>query len=1068
VSEPKLNAEHDSDDDRSVTGLLTRFSLDRRITVLVFLMTIVVVGVIASLGIPLETFPRGFEFPAVQVSVPWKDAPAQAVMDKITLPLEEELSTVRNLDGLNSWTRTGNTGVFVRFKQGTDMDVAYREVRDRVERARMLFPEDVDRTFIFKQDMSGIPLLAIGVAVDPDIRDYYNLIQKEIVLPLSRIDGVASVDAQGLIEKEVLIEIDKGLSDAHGLNIYQLGQDLGGDNFTMASGTVRDAGKKFLLRSVATYKSIEELEDRPVSPTARLKDIATISYAPPDYKFAVRVNGKQAFALIVKKEGDANTVDVCREVRVALDKLKDNPRLGSSVEMAAFFDQGLVIEDSLSNLIKSGRLGGLLAAAVLFIFLRQVRLTAIISLSIPLCLLVSLVVMFFMGETLNILSILGLVICVGLLVDNSVVVAENILRLRNAGLTRRDACVRGASEIALAITLATLTTVAVFLPMSLVEGQGKFFMMRLAIPICVSLLASLLVALIFIPLSVYITFPARMKKGPSQGKPGFYARLMGWIEVVYEFTFGKIKRVYNLMLAFFLRRRLDLVFGLFVVFWVTVFVAWKEVGLAESQEEDQMSLNIGIQMDKEFTFEETGEYFREVERIVEARKEEYGLSGYFVQYRKRGGRFEAWLDKDVENDLTAKEIGSKIYKELPKSAGVRLYYAEENQAEDAKGKDVFGIRLEGDDPTLLAEVAETLEPVFLRVDGVLGMRAGEDETPSELALVIDRDRATASGVNPNTIAGVVGYALRGSALPRFNQDGKQIPVRVRFQESDRETLSDLSNFQVPTESGGALPISALTDAKMLNTPQGINRRDRRVTHYLTFELEEGKAEEARETMIAMQQAIDLPEGVRFGAISMNFNNEDLDSMKFAGVMSILFVYLLMGFLFESFILPLSIILTIPLAGIGVGWIHYITDKDMDMLGIIGIILLIGVVVNNGIVLIDYVNRLRREGMERTKALLQAADRRFRPILMTALTTIIGMLPLTVSDPSAIGMSYKSFGLTLIGGMTTATLLTLLVIPVFYTFFDDARIAAARALRRALPRRAKNADAKSTEAAPVEG
>lgn len=1068
MNEPTQNDQHASDDDRSATGLLTRFSLDRRITVLVFLMTIIVVGVIASLGIPLETFPRGFEFPAVHVSVPWKDAPAQAVMDKITLPLEEELSTVRNLDGLNSWTRTGNTGVFVRFKQGTDMDVAYREVRDRVERARMLFPEDVDRTFIFKQDMSGIPLLAIGVAVDPDIRDYYNLIQKEIVLPLSRIDGVASVDAQGLIEKEVLIEIDKGLSDAHGLNIYELGQDLGGDNFTMASGTVRDAGKKFLLRSVATFKSIEELENRQVSPTARLKDIATISYAPPDYKFAVRVNGKQAFALIVKKEGDANTVDVCREVRTVLEKLKDNPRLGSSVEMAAFFDQGLVIEDSLSNLIKSGRLGGLLAAAVLFIFLRQFRLTAIISLSIPLCLLVSLVVMFFMGETLNILSILGLVICVGLLVDNSVVVAENILRLRNAGLTRRDACVRGASEIALAITLATLTTVAVFLPMSLVEGQGKFFMMRLSIPICVSLIASLLVALIFIPLSVYLTFPARMEKGASERKSGIYARLMGWLALAYEFSFGKIKRVYSRLLAFFLKRRLDMVFGLVVVYAVTVMVAWKEVGLAETQEEDKLSLNIGINMDKEFTFEETGEYFREVERIVEARKEEYGLSGYFVQYRKRGGRFEAWLDKDVDNELTAKEIGSKIYKELPKSAGVRLYYAEENQVEDAKGKDVFGIRLEGDDPTLLAEVAETLEPVFLKVEGVLGMRSGEDETPSELALVIDRDRATASGVNPNTIAGVVGYALRGSALPRFNQDGKQIPVRVRFQESDRETLADLSNFQVPTESGSLLPISALTDAKMLNTPRGINRRDRRVTHYLTFELEEGKAKEARETMIAMQQGMDLPEGVRFGEISMNFNNEDLDSMKFAGVMSILFVYLLMGFLFESFILPLSIIITIPLAGIGVGWIHYITDKDMDMLGIIGIILLIGVVVNNGIVLIDYVNRLRREGMERTKALLQAADRRFRPILMTALTTIIGMLPLTVSDPSAIGMSYKSFGLTLIGGMTTATLLTLLVIPVFYTFFDDARIAAGRAVKRALRGKAKDGEAKSAEAAPVEG
>lgn len=1054
---------------KNVTNSLTRFSLDRRITVFMSLLTIIVVGIIASLGIPLETFPSGYEFPAVHVSVPWRDAPAQAVLEKITLPLEEEVSTVRNIDGLNSWTRNGNGGVFIRFKRGTDMDVAYREVRDRVERARLLFPEDVDRTFIYKHDMSGIPLMAIGVIVDTNLSDVYNLIQKDVILPLRRIDGVANVRADGLREKEILIEIDKTLSDAHNINIYNVAQNLGGDNFTMASGTVRDAGKKFLLRSVAAYKSVEELENRMINGTTRLKDIATIRYEAPERRHVVRVNRSPAFALVVQKESEANTVEVCGEVRKTLEKLKSSPRL-STLELHPFFDQGDVIEDSLGNLINNGRVGGFMAALVLFIFLRQIRLTAIIAMSIPLCLLIALVIMYFMGETLNILTILGLVICVGLLVDNSVVVAENILRLRKSGLSKRDACIHGASQIALAITLATLTTVAVFLPMSLVEGEGKFFMLRMSIPICVSLIASLGVALVFIPLSVYLTFPKRHDdegSDDSAGRSGLYGRFIWLMERLYSYTFDKLKFVYNLALAASLRRRLELVVIIALSYYFTVTVAFKEVELAGTQKEDQLSLRIGIRMSNEFTFEETAKYFEEVEAIVDARRADYGLSGFYVSHGKRGGQMEAWLEKDGPREMTAKEIGTKIYQELPKQAGVSLYYSEIDRAEDAKGHDVFTIRLEGEDATMLENIAEALEPIVTQVDGVIGVRLDNEDAPSEMALVIDREQATASQVNPNTLAGVIGYALRGSGLPRYNEKGKQIPVRVRYQESDRETLKDLENFYVPTETGSFLPISALTKPRMLDTPRGINRRDRKVSHSLVLELEEEKAKKARETLFALQHLIDLPEGVRFQMDRFSWNNEDLASMQFAAVMSVLFIYLLMGVLFESFILPLSIVITIPLASIGVGWIHYLMDKDMDMLGIVGIILLIGVVVNNGIVLIDYVNRLRREGMERTEALLKGADRRFRPIIMTALTTIIGMLPLTVSEPSAIGMSYKSFGLTLIGGMTTATLLTLLIIPVFYTFFDDARVAFARQLKRML-RRKPTVDSSDLEKSPNPG
>jgi HAE1 family hydrophobic/amphiphilic exporter-1 len=575
--------------------------------------------------------------------------------------------------------------------------------------------------------------------------------------------------------------------------------------------------------------------------------------------------------------------------------------------------------------------------------------------------------------------------------------------------------------------------------------------MRLALPISVSLVASLFVALVFIPLSVYLTLPANGGAGSVSWFRRWHERANAVLRRFYERTFEQANHAYNHALAFFLRHRLDLVLILAAVFAVTQMFAFKRIRVVDNQEEDRTSFHLSVEVSNEYSFEDLGDYFREAERVIEARKEEFGLKGYFTFYRTRGGEIQGWFDDDKPMKLTAKEVGEAILKSLPKKPGIKVFYGEENRNEEAKGEEVFVFRLEGDDPLVLDEVARQIEPRLLAMPGVLGIRRGEEAAPSEMALVIDRDRANASSVSPEVIAGLIGYALRGSSLPKYNDQGREIPVRIRFREADRESLADLGAFLVPTAGGGVVPLSALTEARVLSTPKGVFRSNKKVSHTLTAELKQESNRETREALLALQRQIGLPEGVSFGTSRGPSINEEIANMMFAGAISILFIYLLMGFLFESFVLPLSIILTIPLAGIGVVWIHVVTGKDIDFLGMVGAILLIGVVVNNGIVLIDYVNRLRGEGYERTEALLRAADRRFRPIAMTALTTIIGMIPLTLTKPSNLGLSYKSFGLTLIGGMSTATLLTLLVVPVFYTLFDDARVAMTRLLRRALAR-----------------
>jgi HAE1 family hydrophobic/amphiphilic exporter-1 len=502
-------------------------------------------------------------------------------------------------------------------------------------------------------------------------------------------------------------------------------------------------------------------------------------------------------------------------------------------------------------------------------------------------------------------------------------------------------------------------------------------------------------------------------------------------------------------LSFFLKRRLELVLGVLAVFMVTSAVAFKEVKFVGQQEEERGGFELNVRLPNSTTLEEAEQYFLDGEKIIESMQAELDLDGWFLFHGATRGSFQGWFNSPRTNELSPREATKRVLEALPEVAGVKVYTNQDMQGDSKKNANVHKFRLEGDDADILEQVAEELEEVFVRVEGVIGMKNLNDEAPSEMALVLDRDRAQSQGINPTSVATVIGYALRGQTLPRFRRDGKEIPVTVRFKEEDRDSLAELNDFQVPAADDAFVKLSSLTEPRYLASSRRIFRNNKKTSREITLELEDGQEEETRMRLMALAAGINLPEGVAFGGGHRQEGmDEDVAGMLFAGIVSIVFIYLLMGFLFESFILPLSIILTIPLASLGVYWAHFIMDKDIDFLGVVGLILLIGVVVNNGIVLIDYVTRLRHDGIERTEALVLAAERRFRPIMMTALTTIGGMIPLTLTGSSSIGMSYTSFGLTLIGGLTTATLLTLLVVPLFYTFFDDARNMVGRVLRNA--------------------
>ncbi len=1023
---------------------LPRFSLNRRITVLVLMLSVLVIGAVATVGIPLELVPQGYEAPSLNVNVPWRDAPAREVLDKVVLPLEDELSTIGGLDDLSSRSTTGRARLFLSFKQGTDMDVAYREVRDRILRARPHLPDDVDRIEINKFNEASLPIMVLGVAIDPQVTDSYNLIQQEIILPLRRIDGVASVQSDGLQEKEVLIELDREKTAAANLNIFLIGRQLAGDNFSLASGHVRSGDRKLLLRSVSRYDTLEEIRDQLVTANVRLGDIADVRLDEPDQYWRVRVNGKPALAVEILKEGQANTIEVGERLRVAYEEIRSNPKLlGSDVEV--LFSQSDTIQESLSTLIDSGQVGALFAVMVLLFFLRRFRLTLIITLAIPLSMVVALIAMYFAGETLNILSLLGLIISVGLLVDNSVVVAENIHRLHQEGMPRRDACIRGAGEIALAVVLATTTTIIVFLPSALVDGRAKFFLVRLAIPISVSLVASLVVALVLIPLCVYLTLPKRGSKTSKRAVVAVHMFMDRILGALYEITLEPLNRLYSPVLQFCLRHRFDLVIIVMTVLTITVTGPMKTLEIVEVSREDSKAFRIRVDLPSNFNLDDASEFFSSVEGVLEEVKDELQLEGYLVIHSAHWGRVQGWFPDQEE--LSRQQIIERLLKVLPDRPGIKYYSGTEDRQSGADPS-IYSVVLNGEDPDALVSFARELEKRLVAVEGVVGIKRADDMTPNELGLVVDRDRAQRQGISPQVIAGVVATGLRGQPLPRYHDDGKEVPMRIRFQEEDRESLGELVDFSVPTGDGLMVRLGSLVDTRFLNASNGITRSDKRISHHVTVDLAEGEERETKDRLDALVAQIDYPEGITRGAQTAAIRlDDDVGAMRFAAMVSIVFIYLLMGFLFESFILPLSILLTIPLAAIGVVWTHYVAERDLDFLGFVGVLLLIGVVVNNGIVLVDYIGRLRSAGYRRAEAVILAARRRFRPIMMTAGTTICGMIPLTLGAPTSIGLSYKSFGLTLIGGMMTATALTLLVVPVFYTLFDDARHFVLSALAR---------------------
>lgn len=1042
-------------------SILPRISVHRPVMVTMILAALSVLGAVAYFRIPIKLMPSGLDPDFLYIRIRYENATPQETEQQITRPLEETLRAVKGVERLRTWSKENGTRARIQFREGTDIRLAFNEVVDRLDRLKPSIPEESrDRVRVYKWDMSSWNILWGGVTLDPSIRDPYQYCQRAIVRPLERIDGVGVVEVYGTDEKEVMVEIDQERLRARGLSIDEVLQSLRSDNFSLAGGYVREGQKKHYVRSVAKYETIAEMQKvkirgREGAPDVPLMDVATVSYDVPERRWYQSLNGEPAVTFGVKQESGANIVETTRRVREVLAEIEQvDPGLAFNI----FFDQGSFILDAVNNLQSTGLWGGAFAALILLYYLRTVRMTSIITLSIPLCLVITLTAIYFLGWSLNVITMMGLMVGVGMVVDNAIVILENIYRMRGKRLEPQSAAIKGASEVGLAITMATLTTVVVFLPLMLMGGKNQamnFYLTRMGLPVVIALVVSLFVALIFIPLASVRFGGSGAKKDP------------GLVRAVRE--------VYLKALNWMLIHRRDAAL-IVVATLLTMQIPISGMKRGDDRGRALNDFRISLRMPKHFSFEETLSVTDGVESYLDENRSRFAIRTIRAYYREQYASIqvfltsranEAWywvalknatslLGRPIVDEMDRKEIVKVIREEVPKYVGVR--YRIDGRKDTGRDPNVRVV-LVGDDTQVLQSLMPEVKRRLATVPSVLSLDTEEEEQgyEEEVRVYVDRQRANRLGISAQDVARTIGFALQGVNLPRFQLDEREVQVRLYLERTDRQTLQQLKNFPFRTRGGEDVALAELASIEVGSSTGDIYRVDGQTRLSL-------RAFTTKDDLKALYGEIDramtdfeMPRGYSWNKGERFKNLQDTDDTAFfAVIMAITFVFLLMGVLFESFILPFCVLFSVPFAFLGVYWMLFLTGTPLNMMAMIGMIILVGVVVNNAIVLVDMVNRLRADGNSRYEAMIEAGRNRFRPILMTTFTTIFGLLPLAVGNSNLMGMPYAPLGRTMMGGLLSSTLLTLLVVPLLYTFLDDARVFVSRvALAAFFPYQSKN-------------
>ncbi|WP_188248245.1 efflux RND transporter permease subunit [Stenotrophomonas maltophilia] len=1013
---------------------VAEFSIRRPVTTIMCFVSLVVIGLIASFRLPLEALPD-ISAPFLFVQIPYTGSTPEEVERTIIRPVEESLATMTGIKRMRSSATSEAALIYIEFSDwDRDIAIAASDARERIDAIRSDLPDDLQRYNVFKWSSSDQPVLKVRLASTTDLTTAYDMLDREFKRRIERIPGVARVDITGAPPNEVEIAIDPNRLNAHGLSINELSERLRTLNFSISAGQIDDNGQRVRVQPVGEITDLQEMRDLVINAKGlRLGDIADVRLKPARMNYGRRLDGNPAVGLDIFKERSANLVDVSRAALAEVEAIRAQPSM-RDVQIKVIDNQGKAVTSSLLELAEAGAVGLILSVTVLFFFLRHWPSTLMVTLAIPICFTITLGFMYFVGVTLNILTMMGLLLAVGMLVDNAVVVVESIYQERERMPGQpRQASIIGTRNVAIALSAGTLCHCIVFVPNLFGETNNiSIFMAQIAITISVSLLASWLVAVSLIPmLSARMATPKLV-----HSQTGLIARL---------------QRRYAQLLDWSLHHRGWSLLGILLVVLVSL-VPMKLTKVDMFGGEGGKDIFIGYMWKGAYTYRQMSEEVARVESWIDQNRERLHVKQVYSWYSEQeGSSTVVTLDEKYAKDIKA--LQEELRKGLPKSA--RTDYFVGNQGGDGGGGGNQGVQVQlvGDSSSMLQEIGQEVVPLLAQRAELRDVRIDNGEKGGELKVRVDRERAAAFGFNAEQVASFVGLALRGAPMREFRRGDNEVPVWVRFAGAEQSSPEDLAGFSVRTGDGRSVPLLSLVTVDVGSSATQIGRTNRQTTLTIKANLA-GKvtAPDGRKAIEAVLKPMNFPAGYGFTFDGGDYGNDDeaMQQMVFNLLIALVMIYVVMAAVFESLLFPAAIMSGVLFSIFGVFWLFWITGTSFGIMSFIGILVLMGVVVNNGIVMIEHINNLRRSGMGRTQALVEGSRERLRPIMMTMGTAILAMVPISLTDTQMFGNGpeYSPMARAIAGGLAFSTVVSLLFLPTIYAVLDDLRNAVTRLIRRA--------------------
>ncbi len=1025
---------------------ITELSLARPVGVLVGVLLLTVLGAVSVTRLPLEFLPRK-DFPFIGVYVPYPNAVPAQVEKEIARPVEEVLATLGDVKEMFSRSESDGAFVGVRFEFGRDVDVLRLEVKEKLDQVRPLLPSDVQNLFIFTFNTNDIPIMVGRISAHGrDLASAYDLLDRHVIKPLERVDGVGRVQVDGVLPADISIYLDIDRVLEHGVDVQALFDRIASANLDLGLGKVHLDGNRYRIRAIGEFTSVDELENLLVDQRGvRLRDVADVVYDEPNPTYRRRLNGEPAVAFEIQRASGANIVDVSRGVHETLDAIREDPAL-DGIDVVLFFDQAEQITGGLDGLLKSGMIGSVLALGVIFVFLRRFVTTAVISVAIPFSIVSACVFLYLSDRSLNVLTMMGLMLATGMLVDNAIVVLESIHRRQaHSGDTPEAAALTGTRNVARAVIAATLTSICVFAPVVLTpSSELAVWLGEVGYTIIVALSFSLLISLTLVPLMMGRVV-RHARRAASRAHAGGGERMPRALEA--------LKRAYVKALSWTAIRHPIGTLGLVAASVVLTVVVAKVSGFSPASDGDRGikrdALPIEVAFDDNVNLYGVDRYADRLESFLLAKRDSLGVESVYTFYTDN--YLVSWLyfsSGDTSED-ELRELREYLRGRLPTIPGTRYTIGSEDADDGAKQ---LSVTLFGDDTDYLAELAAEAKRRLETVDGLEDVHSDLERGRDEVRVSLRPDESGRFGVTPRTMAEILNLTFRGMTIGTYKGPDREVPIGIVLEPGSRRSIENLSAMVVSRVDGTDISLGQIASFEVGRGPSQIYRESRRTAVPVRASYEGESFEEALEEVEALMSSLDMPEGYgwSFGRRFREAQAES-DQMGVNVLLALACVYFVMASLFESFVHPLVIMLCIPFAIIGVIWMCILTGTPLNILGMIGIVILIGIVVNNGIILIDHINHHRRAGLSRGEAILRGGEERFRPILMTALTTILGLVPLAFGSASIGDGYYYPMARAVMAGLAASTVLTLLVLPTFYVIAERITLWNRRVWWRATGR-----------------